>query len=68
MDIATVLQMVFTLPNLLWMNIGIFSGIIVGALPGLTGTMAIALLLPVTYGLDSVTGMMLLLGVDCGGI
>ena len=68
MDIATVLQMVFTLPNLLWMNIGIFAGIIVGALPGLTGTMAIALLLPVTYGLDSVTGMMLLLGVYCGGI
>lgn len=68
MNIATVLQMVFTLPNLLWMNIGIFAGIIVGALPGLTGTMAIALLLPVTYGLDSVTGMMLLLGVYCGGI
>lgn len=36
MNIATVLQMVFTLPNLLWMNIGIFAGIIVGALPGLT--------------------------------
>lgn len=68
MDIQTVLQMVFSLPNMLWMNIGLFAGIVVGALPGLTGTMAIALLLPVTYGLDSITGMMLLLGVYCGGI
>ncbi|WP_243112626.1 tripartite tricarboxylate transporter permease [Caproiciproducens sp. NJN-50] len=50
------------------MNIGLAAGIIVGALPGLTGTMCIALLLPMTYGLNSITGMILLLGVYCGGI
>lgn len=66
--LQTVLANVFSLPSLLWINIGLFSGIIVGALPGLTGTMCIALLLPLTYGLDSISGMMLLLGVYCGGI
>ena len=40
----------------------------VGALPGLTGTMAMALLLPLTYGLASIPGVMLLLGVYCGSI
>lgn len=66
--IASVLSQLFTWQNLLWINIGLAGGIIVGALPGLTGTMCIALLLPLTYGLDSVTSMMLLLGVYCGGI
>ena len=39
-----------------------------GALPGLTATMGVALLLPLTYGLNATTGMLLLLGVYCGGI
>lgn len=63
-----ILQTLFTLENFIWMNIGLAGGIIVGALPGLTGTMAMALLLPLTYGLGSVPGMMLLLGVYAGGI
>ena len=68
MDITTILQGVFSFQSLLWMNIGLAAGTIVGALPGLTGTMCIALLIPLTYGLDSIYGMMLLLGVYCGGI
>ena len=66
--ILTVLTSLFTWENFLFMNIGLAAGIIVGALPGLTGTMCIALLLPMTYGLNSITGMILLLGVYCGGI
>lgn len=68
MDYIAVLKDVFSLQSLLWMNVGLAAGIVVGALPGLTGTMCIALLLPLTYGLDSILGMMLLLGVYCGGI
>ena len=41
-----VLSSLFTLENLLWINVGLAGGIVVGALPGLTGTMAMALLLP----------------------
>lgn len=68
MNILTVLSNVLAPMSLLWMNIGLAAGIIIGALPGLTGTMGIALLLPLTYGMSSIHGMMLLLGVYCGGI
>ena len=46
--IESVLSSLFTLENLLWINVGLAGGIMVGALPGLTGTMAMALLLPLT--------------------
>ena len=46
--------------------IGVVLGIIVGALPGLSGIMAISLMIPVTYSLDLVDGLGLLLGVYCG--
>lgn len=49
MNIMTVLGNVLAPMSLLWMNIGLAAGIIIGALPGLTGTMGIALLLPLTY-------------------
>ncbi len=67
----TILEIIgnlFTLQNLLILNLGLATGIIIGSLPGLTATMGVALLLPLTFGLDSVPGMLLLLGVYCGGI
>ena len=66
--IESVLSSLFTLENLLWINVGLAGGIMVGALPGLTGTMAMALLLPLTYGLASIPGVMRLLGVYCGSM
>lgn len=53
--------------NLLMMNIGVAAGIIIGALPGLNVVVAITLLLPLTFGMDSLAGMYLLLGAYCGG-
>lgn len=47
--IESVLSSLFTLENLLWINVGLAGGIMVGALPGLTGTMAMALLLPLIH-------------------
>lgn len=47
---------------------GTILGLIFGALPGLTATMGIALLLPLTFGMETVTGMGMLLGVYCGAI
>lgn len=58
----------FTLEHLLIINIGMAAGIIVGALPGLTATMAIALLVPITYSFSSTSGVLLLLGVYAGAI
>ena len=42
---------------LLFTIVGTILGIIFGALPGLTSTMAVALLIPLTYSLEPVAGM-----------
>lgn len=47
---------------------GTFLGLIMGALPGLTAAMAIALLLPLTFGMPPVMGIGMLLGAFCGAI
>jgi len=66
--IIDIILHLFTLEHLLMINIGLAAGIIVGALPGLTATMAIAILVPITYGLSSTGGVLLLLGVYAGAI
>jgi len=47
---------------------GTFVGIIFGAIPGLTATMAVAVCLPMTYSLGLENGLALLLGLYVGGI
>ncbi len=48
--------------------LGTLSGIIIGALPGLTATMGVALLIPLTFGMEPVTGLNMLIGIYIGGI
>ena len=52
----------------LYMAVGVLSGICIGALPGLTATMGVALLLPMTFGMDAAQGILMLLGIYCGTI
>lgn len=47
---------------------GTFVGIIFGAIPGMTATMAVAVCLPLTYALGLENGLALLLGLYVGGI
>ncbi|WP_375748972.1 tripartite tricarboxylate transporter permease [Vibrio sp. HN007] len=47
---------------------GVLGGIILGALPGLTATMGVAILLPFTFGMDSTPALVMLIGVYIGGI
>ncbi|MBE8718275.1 tripartite tricarboxylate transporter permease [Cellvibrio polysaccharolyticus] len=47
---------------------GVLIGIILGALPGLSVTMAVALLFPLTLGMNSADGIIMLLGIYVGGI
>lgn len=47
---------------------GIFLGISIGVLPGLTSTMGVALLLPITFGMGQITGILLLIGVYFGSV
>ncbi|MGR3481152.1 tripartite tricarboxylate transporter permease [Salipiger marinus] len=59
---------VFALAPLLAIFGGVAVGIIFGAIPGLTATMAVALCLPLTFGVDPVTALSLLVGLYIGGI
>lgn len=47
---------------------GVSMGIIVGAIPGLTPTIAIAILLPITFGMEAETALMLLGAVYAGSL
>ncbi len=47
---------------------GVTLGIIFGSIPGLSATMAIALCLPLTYGMTPINGMALLIGLYIGGV
>ena len=53
---------------LLWIGIGTFIGLIVGALPGLTTTMGIALLTGITYKFSGNLALALLIGLYVGGV
>ncbi len=48
---------------LLFLTVGMGVGLVFGAVPGLGGTTALALLLPLTYGLDSISALALAGGV-----
>lgn len=54
--------------NLLLIFAMVTLGIIFGAIPGLSATLGIALLLPVTFGLSSETSFILLLAIWIGGV
>ncbi|MBG0778112.1 MAG: tripartite tricarboxylate transporter permease [Desulfovibrionaceae bacterium] len=66
--ILEALQALMTPAALCAVFIGTVSGVIVGGMPGLTATMAVALLIPVTYALDPLTGLVLMGGVYCGAM
>lgn len=58
----------FIIPqNLILMIAGTFVGIIFGAIPGLSGTMAVMLFMPLTYTMDSGTAIIFLLSLWIGG-
>ncbi len=57
-----------SIPNLLYNFLGVFIGIVFGAIPGLTATLGVALFLPFTFGMDPIASFALLLGIYCGGI
>ncbi len=46
------------------LTIAMFFGIFVGAIPGLTATMAVALIIPVTYYMPPIAGLAMVLGVS----
>ncbi len=47
--------------------VGVFMGIVIGAIPGLSVTMGVALFLPLTFGMEPIAGLALLCGLYIGG-
>ena len=57
-----------TFQNIFMVMIGCFFGTIIGMLPGLGPMTAIALMIPITYGFDPATGLILMAGVYYGAV
>ncbi len=51
-----------------WIFIGVTSGIFVGAIPGLTGAMVIALTVPLTFSMDQDAALALLVSLYTGSV
>ncbi len=67
-NIAGAFEAVFQLKNLLLMTLGVSAGLIAGAIPGFTITMAVVLTLPFTFGMSAVDGISTMIGVFVGGL
>ncbi|MEA4954235.1 MAG: tripartite tricarboxylate transporter permease [Pseudoflavonifractor sp.] len=62
------LQTLMQPETLLFLVIGTVVGLVIGALPGLTGNMAIALMVPVTFTMEATTGLAFLTAIYCSSI
>ena len=54
--------------NLAWAALGVILGTAVGVLPGIGPAMTVALLLPVTYGLEPTAAFIMFAGIFYGGM
>jgi putative tricarboxylic transport membrane protein len=59
-------QIACTTSNLLYCFVGVFLGTLIGVLPGIGPAGAISLLLPVTFGIDPVSSIIMLAGIYYG--
>jgi putative tricarboxylic transport membrane protein len=62
-QLGSALTQVVTPESLMMLVLGVLIGFVVGILPGLGGAVTIALLIPVTFGMDPVPAFSLLLGM-----
>ena len=67
-DLLHALPLVLNWASLLAVVIGVLAGITVGALPGLSATMAISLLVPFTFGLQPLVALGLMAGIYNGAM
>ena len=65
-NLLAALHLVLTFENLLYAALGMAVGLVFGALPGLNGNVAIGLLIPFTYYLDPMVGIVALMAIGKG--
>lgn len=69
MEVLQYLLVPFADPLLLALvAVGVFSGIYIGAIPGLSGTMAVSLLVSFTFGWETNSALALMVGVFVGAV
>jgi len=61
-------HLVFSLHVLYWMAIGVTIGVGVGAIPGLTAATGVAIMLPLTFTMDTASALGLLIGLYKGAV
>jgi putative tricarboxylic transport membrane protein len=59
-EVAAIVLEVFTPGNLFAIFAGVIAGLCIGGLPGLTANLGVALLLPVTFGMDVTAALLML--------
>lgn len=64
--IGAALGNLLTVENFIFVNIGLFIGIIFGAIPGMNGNLAITVLLPFTFQMGSVPALLMLTAIFFG--
>jgi putative tricarboxylic transport membrane protein len=67
-DLAQALLYVMSPVPFLWVMLGTLSGVFVGAIPGLSGGMLIALAMPLTYGMNSTNALVMMIGIYVGSV
>ena len=65
-NLVPAIQSLFSFTPLLLVFIGICIGIMGGAIPGISPSMAVALLLPLTYSMSATNALLILMGIYIG--
>ena len=68
MNLAGILSALLTTEVLLCLVLGTVAGIVIGALPGLSASMGVALMIPITFDLSPVAGLVMLTAVYTSAI
>jgi len=68
MEALVYLANVFTVANLGAILVGVVAGLVIGALPGLTANLGVALLLPVTFSMDVTAALLMLMSLYTAAI
>ncbi|WP_273833225.1 tripartite tricarboxylate transporter permease [Guptibacillus sedimenti] len=61
-------QVVLTFQNIMFVFIGVLAGTLIGMLPGLGPISAIAIMIPLSYGMDPASALILMAGVYYGAV
>ena len=67
-NVTEAFNLFLSFENVAIVFLGVLIGTVVGAIPGMTTPMGVALVLPFTFTMNPVTGILLLLGVYKGGL